>query len=390
MKICLVVNAFPNVSETFIFNKVVSLAAKGHIVHVVCSKSKVGKDTFSKYELGSANLKIHVIAIPRSLLSFMNSLIYTPLIFFKSFSLNKEKSRDNYVFNYYLNFFNKIDYDIIHFEFSGLGANFLPIIDKLKGKKVVSCRGTGEKVKLLINDGRKDDLTKLFQKVDLIHCVSNDMKKTITPFCSNTAKIFVNTPAIDTVFFSSNKSKERGEVVQIFSVGRLNFQKNYLTGLLALKILANKGYQFHWKIVGEGSQLEELQFHVFSLSLQEHVTFLGKQNKDEIKLLHEAADIFLLTSVYEGIPNVVLEAMSMQVPVVTTRCGGVDEVIDHGIDGFIAELYDHAAIAKYIETLVNDVELRKTIGAAARKKVQAQFTLEKQTAIFEKQYRLLL
>ena len=389
MRICLVVNTFPSLHETDIYNKAVSLALKGHRVHVVCHKKNLGRDSFSKYDIESAKIKVHVLSLSKTVRSVLSSFFESPTVFFQSLSFDKKTFRKLYIHNYYIRFFGKIKYDVIHFELSGLGISFLPIIDELKGKKVVSCRGSSEKAKLQIEHKRKELLSSLFRKVDLIHCVSEDMKKSITPYCGDTEKIFVNTSAIDIVFFNSNKPKANNTIVKIISVGPLSYQKNYLTGFLALKILAEKGHQFHWQIVGEGSQLEELQFHAFNLSLQEHVSFINKRNKDEIKALLEESDIFLMTSVFEGIPNILLEAMAMQLPAVSTRCGGVEEVIDHGIDGFIAELYDPGTVADQLAPLMKSSELRNAIGTAARKKVEAGFVLEEQTKTFEKKYRSL-
>lgn len=389
MRICLVVNTFPSFNETDIYNKAISLALKGHRVHVVCHKKNLGKDSFSKYDLESSKIKVHVLSLSKTVKSVMSSFFESPAVFFQSLSFDKKTFRKLFIHNYYIHFFGKIKYDVIHFEFSGLGISFLPIIDELKGKKVVSCRGTSEKVKLQIDTKRKELLSILFRKVDLIHCVSEDMRKSISPFCRDTEKIFVNTSAIDIGYFNSNKAKTNNKVVKIISVGALSYQKNYLTGFLALKKVAEKGYQFHWQIIGEGSQLEELQFHAFNLSLQEHVSFINKRNKDEIKALLEESDIFLMTSVFEGIPNILLEAMSMQLPVVSTRCGGVEEVIDHGIDGFIAELYDPGNVAEQLVPLMESFELRNAIGTAARRKVEAGFVLEEQTKTFEKSYRSL-
>ncbi len=389
MRICLVVNNFPSVNETYIYNKAVSLALKGHRVHIVCHKKNIGRDSFSKYDLESSKIKVHVLSLSKTVRSVASSFFESPVVFFQSMSFDKKTFRKLFIHNYYIHFFGKIKYDVIHFEFSGLGISFLPIIDDLKGKKVVSCRGTSEKVKLQIDNKRKELLSILFRKVDLIHCVSEDMKKSITPFCKDTEKIFVNTSAIDIGFFNSNKPKTNNKVVKIISVGPLSYQKNYLTGFLALKILADKGFQFHWQIVGEGSQLEELQFHAFNLSLQGHVIFINKRNKDEIKALLEESDIFLLTSVFEGIPNILLEAMSMQLPAVSTRCGGVEEVIDHAVNGFIAELYDPANVAEQLAPLMKNFDLRNEIGIAARKKVESSFVLEDQTKAFEKKYRSL-
>ncbi|MDE3237321.1 MAG: glycosyltransferase family 4 protein, partial [Bacteroidota bacterium] len=289
-------------------------------------------------------------------------------------------------------FFKKIKYDIIHFEFSGLGVTFLPIIPKLRGKKVVSCRGTAEKVKLTLHADRKDGLAQLFQRVDMIHCVSDDMKNTVLPYCRDASKIFVNRPAIDPDYFKPELMCEEGDAntVKILTIIRLAFVKGVLIGLLAVRTLVRKGIPVHWNIIGDGPQKEEIMFHIHYLGLEKHVSLLGRKPKEAVNDALNRTDIFMLTSYSEGIPNVVLEAMSKEKPVVSTRCGGVEEVIDHGIDGFIAEMYDHDAVATYVERLALDKSLRQQIGVEARKKVLAEYTLSRQVKVFEENYHLLL
>ena len=92
-------------------------------------------------------------------------------------------------------------YDVIHFEFSGLAISYQDAIKKLNAKTVVSCRGTAEKVKPLTDVNRKKKLTTLFEQVSAIHCVSNDMAETIQLYGADAKKIFVNTPAIDSTVF---------------------------------------------------------------------------------------------------------------------------------------------------------------------------------------------
>lgn len=389
MRICLVVVTFPNVSETFIINKVAALAAKGHTVHVVCERKLHLHDVFESYKLDSSLVKVHQLVMPQSFPSAIKTLLFNPDLFFKSFSFSFHRFKTKFRDAYYLNFFKKIKYEVLHFEFSGIGTSFLPVIDQLKGKKVVSCRGTAEKVKLQVDSKRKTDLTTLFSKVDLIHCVSNDMKKTVAPYCNNLDKIFVNTPAIDPTFFQpANKQKEK-DFLTILSVGRITFVKGYIIGFLAIKELKEKGIKVQWKIIGDGPDTDQMLFHIQYLGLQDEVVLMGKRNKDEINETLNHTDIFMLTSFSEGIPNVVLEAMSKEVPVVTTRCGGVEEVIDHSQDGFIVDLYDHAALAKYIGMLAKDKNLCKQTGVQARKKIIEKFTLQQQAEIFEKNYKRL-
>ena len=106
--------------------------------------------------------------------------------------------------------------------------------------------------------------------------------------------------------------------------------------------------------------------------------------------LYNNADLFLLSSVYEGIAYVVLEAMSMQLPVVSTKSGGLNEVIDHEEDGMLAEVYDHEEIARHLMLLANNFEKRKTMGENARNKILNQFTLNRQISQFEDTYHALM
>ena len=390
MRICIVVNTFPAVSETFIINKVAGLAARGHKIHVVCSDKKSNEDLFMRYDLGSPNIKVHTLRIEKKLADLIINFINTPSLLFKSFSINPTTFAQKYVYNYQLGFFKRLRCDIIHFEFSGIGVSFLPIIDALRGKKVVSCRGTAEKVKPLVDEKRKTLITKLFYKVDAIHCVSDDMAKTIEPYVSNASKVFINRPAIDVSFFNGTPSYEKKEKFQLLSVGRLSYAKGYVTGLLVVRDLVAKGYDVNLNIIGDGPQMEEVIFHINQMKITGHVTLLGRRNRDAVRAFCEQADVFLLTSYFEGLPNVALEAMAMQLPVVSTKCGGVEEAIEHGVDGFIADVYDHTKLTEYVAALLDNPELRRKIGNAAKQKVVNEFTLQRQLDVFENEYKKLL
>ena len=390
MKICLVVNTFPSSSEIFVYNKALALAANGHSVHIVCQKRNSRKDASYRAEFKSKKIKVHVLALSKTVMPVLTSLLQSPSVFFQSLSFNEKIFRENYKHNYFLHFFSKIKYDIIHFEFSGVATSYLPIMDELKGKKVVSARNVADLVKFQMDSKRKELMSALFSKVDLVHCEFLYMKEIVSPLCFYTEKIFLNPPGIDASFFKKNITKKLNEEFVVFSVGRLTYSKNYLTGLLAMKILLDQGYSFHWNILGEGYQLEELKFHVYNLTLQDNISFIEKRSKDEVKSMFEQSDMYLQLNIIDGISIELLEAMAMELPVVTSHCGGENEVIEHGVDGFIAEMYDHVSISKYIANLIDHADLRNQIGEAARTKVETKYKINTQTEIFEKQYRKLL
>ena len=140
----------------------------------------------------------------------------------------------------------------------------------------------------------------------------------------------------------------------------------------------------------EELQKEEIIFHIHQMGLQNHVVLVGAKSKDEVIGLYNKADIFFLPSVYEGIANVALEAMAMELPVVATKSGGMQEVITHDVDGMLADVYDSNMLAGLLLTLATDATKRAALGKQARERVLQQFTLDKQITIFETTYNNLL
>ncbi len=387
MNIAIVVNGFPENSETFITNKVIALTAAGNKVSVIRLTNSGNKSLIDLYQLNSNNhVSIINPNVPNNITSLLYFFITKPYLFFQSCSFNTKKFSNQLRRSLYLQLFNNNNFDIIHFEFSGIAVSFLDILKMIKPKTVVSCRGSAEKVKPISEPERIEKLSAVFKQITAIHCVSNDMKNTITPWCNDLDKIFVNRPAIDPTFFSPNKQPSNFNGTSILSIGRFTFQKGYLMGILVVKALIDKGYKIKWNIIGDGIQFEEMLFHIHTLNLQDHIILHGKKNKQEVSDWINKSDIFLLTSVYEGIPNVVLEAMAMQLPVLTTLCGGVDEVIEHEKDGLITPLYDINEIVHQLEKCINNKTLCLEMGNAAREKILADFTLERQLNVFLKAY----
>ena len=388
MKIAIVVNGFPENSETFIINKVLALANAGNKV-VVVRLNNSGNDALMNVYQFNSNKNIQIISpnLPANFLQLILHFLKYPLLVFKAFSFNPKKMNTELRQQYFLKLFNNNEFNIIHFEFSGLAVSFLDILKKIKPLTVFSCRGSAEKVKILTEPKRAEKLQQAINIASAVHCVSNDMKLTIAPYCSNLEKVFINRPAIDASFFSPNKQPSGFNGVSVLSIGRFTFQKGYLIGILAIKKLIDKGFSIQWNIIGDGSQMEEMIFHIHELKLQNHIVLHGKKNKNEVSDWINKSDIFLLTSVYEGIPNVVLEAMAMELPVVTTKSGGVDEVIEHGVDGFIAPLYDIETVSNLLEKFIEDKQLALSLGKAARQKILAEYTLERQLKVFQEEYK---
>ncbi len=383
MRIGIVTISFPTLSETFISNKVLHLASRGHKVVVFCES--INTKLYNKLFAGHAN--VQAVAFTKSRMAVYAAL--HPLAILNA-AMQKQGIKNTIAGKTRLHYINKHQLDILHVGFSGIGTLYMPVLKKVGAKKIVSCRGSAEKVKLLVFDDRKKNIQLLFNEVDAIHCVSNDMRQTILPYCADPSKIFVNFPSIDAAQFKRSQPYTANAPLQILSIGRFTFQKGYFTGLLAVKKLLETFNEFTWVIVGDGLQKEEIIFHIHQMGLQNHVVLVGAKSKDEVIGLYNKADIFFLPSVYEGIANVALEAMAMELPVVATKSGGMQEVITHDVDGMLADVYDSNMLAGLLLTLATDATKRAALGKQARERVLQQFTLDKQITIFETTYNNLL
>lgn len=391
MNICLVTNEFPALTETFITSKAIELSRRGHKVTVVKNQAHRELNRSHLQAIRESGIVVLDASGLNTKAAFLKGLLRHPKLLVSSLG----RSRHNFVRKVRSKlkerFLANKAYDIVHFEFSGLALSYAPLLTRIAAKKVVSCRGTAEKVKPISDPTRAEQLKSLFEEVDVIHCVSEDMARTIAPFTNNSSHVFVNRPSVDPdIFKRQTPYQRRTGRLRILSIGRFTFQKGFLLGLLALAEVKKKEVDFEWVIVGDGPLKEELQFHIAALQLKEQVKLVGKKTRDEIKTLYEEVDLFLLSSVYEGIANVCLEAMSMELPVVSTKCGGMEEVITHGETGLLADNYNPLSIADQILALSRNAELRKSLGIRARRRIIEELNVQKQVERFENQYYALL
>lgn len=192
---------------------------------------------------------------------------------------------------------------------------------------------------------------------------------------------------IDTAKFSFNKSdRERlrkelkiTDQKMLLAVGRLDTQKDYPNLLNSIYLLKQKRQDFKVFIVGDGPLRAELRQRVKELELTEYVEFLGLRR--DVAQLMSAADVFVLSSAWEGFGLVVAEAMACERQVVATDCGGVKEVV--GDAGFIVSARDSSALVNSINTVLDMNPLgRSQLGANARVRIVQEYSLSKSTGSY--------
>jgi len=173
------------------------------------------------------------------------------------------------------------------------------------------------------------------------------------------------------------------DALVIGAVGRLVPVKDYPTLLRALVRLRDRGIAFQSIIAGTGRLRDELTALAISLGLS-NVRFLG--NRDDIEHLLPAFDVFVLSSSSEGLSNTIQEAMAAGLPVVATRVGGADELVDEPHTGLLVPPGDPGAMADAIGSLAEDPGRRNNMGVAARRRAEAVFALDVMIREYERLY----
>lgn len=181
---------------------------------------------------------------------------------------------------------------------------------------------------------------------------------------------------VDTTMFHPALSTTESAAPIIIAAGRLTRQKGFDVLLQAMRELRTK-HPPRLRIIGDGPMRTELEQMRDQLNLKDAVEFLGWIDRQDVAAAFRTADIFVLSSRYEGMANTLLEAMASGLAVIATDVEGCRDVINDGKNGFIVEAEDATAIAVAIDTVTADSALRRRLAANARDTVEQYFTWER-------------
>jgi len=157
----------------------------------------------------------------------------------------------------------------------------------------------------------------------------------------------------------------------LLTIGRLAAEKNQIMIIRSCAELRSRGLDFFLLIVGHGELKPQLRETVLELGLDPVVRFVGRTKSPQN--YYGLADLFVLSSIIEGMPNVLLEAQAFGVPVVTTAAGGSREVIEDGATGFVVDVGDENGFTDRIALLLEDPELRQTMGNRAKQRMSEEY-----------------
>jgi L-malate glycosyltransferase len=174
----------------------------------------------------------------------------------------------------------------------------------------------------------------------------------------------------------------------IVQVARLNSLKDHATAIRTLKRLRDDQVPAKLILVGDGEERSVLEKLVASESVESDILFLGARS--DIPRLLAAADAFLLSSISEGIPLTLIEAMGAGIPIVSTNVGGIPEVIEHGVSGLLAPAGDAETLATHLKSLWQNSEQRSRLAENGCQRAVEQFSLEQMHRQYVEVYEQVL
>lgn len=385
----LVLLAVPQYSETFFRSKIKGLQEQGFKVVLFVDYGSSDDDIFPcKVVVAPHFVGNRIKVLGQSVFSLLKCTMLYPRQSFKHVKADRSDGISlrgclrRLILNQFL-FSERLDW--LHFGFGMLAIGRENVASAVSAKMAVSFRGSDLYLTPLKH---KDCYDLLFQKSIRYHVLSQDMKRDLLAYHNDTASIRVIPPAINTDFFVSDKSINDRHLTQIVTVARLHWKKGLVYTLEALQLLKRRGLPFHYSIIGEGEELERLQFAVHQLDLIDQVSFIGKLSQSAVKQKLEASDVYLQYSVQEGFCNAVLEAQAMGLMTIVSDAEGLSENVLHEQSGWVVPKRQPEALAQRIAAVILlSKDAKAKISAFAIARVRREFNLKIQNEAFVHFYK---
>jgi glycosyltransferase involved in cell wall biosynthesis len=219
-------------------------------------------------------------------------------------------------------------------------------------------------------------ISRLWRDADALVAVSNGLRS----YAHETAPdlpIEVIPNAIELSVFTPPRSRQHDGPIRLLFVGRFNAFKNVETLLEAANCLKERGIDnFELQLVGDGERRANLERLTAEKGLTRHVRFLGWVDRQTIVERYRQADLFVTATTWEGMPNTVLEGMACGLPVVASRASGLDQLVQDGVNGYLVDLNNPAALADRLAELIDNPYERRRMGKESRRIAEQEFAWE--------------
>jgi len=269
--------------------------------------------------------------------------------------------------SHYRRLLRENDYDLAH-AFFGFPTGWLCYRSAKKLPYIISLRGSdvpGRNVRLKLDYKILAPVFRaIWKKADALVACSRGLKVRASQFLPSVS-IDVIPNGVELEMFYPAEAGRKSDVLRLLTVGRLSATKRVQMLIEAAEILHKGGCKIRLAIAGGGQMEQQLREVVSERGLGHIIEIAGRISAESMPRLYRQNDIFVSASMQEGMSNAMLEAMASGLPIVTTRCEGVEElIVDNGI---VAEQANAESIADAVKTLAGDEKLYNTMRTAARK-----------------------
>ncbi|GAA6621305.1 glycosyltransferase [Scytonema sp. NUACC26] len=393
MKIAFIVGEFPVLSETFILNQITGLISRGHEVHIYGSRpedmSKMHPDV-ERYQLLKRTYYVPSILtnylgrVLKGLGLIVTNLHKSPLVVLRSLNFFKY---GKYAISLRLLYsviplLQSEQYDIIHGQFGmhGIEGQIFRDLGAIKGKLVTSFRGYD--ISYYVQEHGEDIYNELFVKGDFFLANCEFFRQKAIKLGCDRNKIVVLRSGIDCSRFQFKaRVPNPNDKIRIVTVGRLVEKKGIEYGIRAIAKVANVHPNIEYNVIGDGYLKEEFYLLIEELRITDKVKLLGWKNQQEIIDILDNSHLFIAPSVtaqngnQDAPVNTLKEAMAMGLPVIGTLHGGIPELIQDNVSGFLAPERDADAIAEKLIYLIENPNIWEQMGRVGRAYVEQNYDM---------------
>jgi colanic acid/amylovoran biosynthesis glycosyltransferase len=393
MRIAFVVWRFPVLSEPFILNQIAGLIDRGHDVQIFAlngAPDDAGKvhDLVERYDLMARAHLVDPLPERGQLAAVMNRIagpaLRNPVKAARVLARARHAATPLKMLNRAAVLLDAGRFDIVHCQFGSLA---LPILEFRKaglmpGRLVTHFRGID--ISSFVKENGADVYDEVFGESDyfLANC-GFFRDKAIALGCPK-ARIEAHGSGIDLSMFPFRALPPVGNgPVRLISAGRLVEKKGLITAIRAVANVLRSGKDVQYEIIGDGPERARLEALAIELGVADHVTFHGWRTHTEISELLAGAHVFLAPCQtaadgnQDAPVNTLKEAMAIGLPVIASRHGGIPELVEDGVSGFLVPERDADALTKAIARMIAMPETWDSIAKAGRAAVERLYDMER-------------
>lgn len=384
-KVAYILKMFPRFSETFILSEILELEREGAELQIFSLKTP--NDGRVHADVANVKAPVHYVElsgwkdVPRILQSHFKVLRHNPQRYLKVLGRTIRRKRWGAMKRFIqagliAPKLQKAGITHVHAHFASSATSVAYYLHQLVGMQYSF---TAHAKDIFINTVAPEVLLRKMRDARFVITIS-DYNETFLSAISPGTKLHRIYNGLDINQFSPNGTQPNDKPL-VLAVGRLVEKKGFHDLIRAAAILKEQGVEFECRIIGTGEQEKKLRNLIQKLGVNDVVNMPGPMPREELIGLYPTASVFAAPCVIgkdgnrDGLPTVIIEAMALGVPVVSTPVTGIPEIVRHGETGHIVPESSPEALAESIKQLISDRNSAQKMATAGRELIESQFNL---------------